>query len=310
MNADLLEVRHLRLVRAIAEEGGPTAAAARLHLTQSAVSHQLAELEGRLGVALFARVRRRLTPTAAGARLVEEAHRLLADLARVERELHRTGEKKRVLLRIAVETFTGYHWLPRVAAALAQHAPHVDVRVVVDATREPVVALTRGALDVALVASPVHDRQLHVVPLFDDEWAVVMAPGHDLARRPWISARELGGQTLFTHDAPRSDVERLRDLVSAERAPMPRVSTVPLTDLLVAYVRAGGGVGMMSRWAAAPHVARGEIVSKRFTRNGLPEHWVAVTRHDTKAGAHVAKFIELTRTLAAPDVANEKRARR
>src|SRR6476620_7214529 len=106
MSTSLLEVRHLRLVRAIAEEGGPTRAAARLHLTQSAVSHQLAELEGRLGVPLFARVRRRLTPTAAGARLVEDARGILGELARVERELHRAGQTKRAVVRIVVETFT------------------------------------------------------------------------------------------------------------------------------------------------------------------------------------------------------------
>ena len=70
MSQTMIEVRHLRLVRAIAEEGGPTRAGSRLRLTQSAVSHQLAELEGRLGVALFTRVRRQLKLTSAGARLV------------------------------------------------------------------------------------------------------------------------------------------------------------------------------------------------------------------------------------------------
>src|SRR5437879_5091527 len=125
MSSPMLEVRHLRLVRAVAEEGGPTRAGARLHLTQSAVSHQLAELEGRLGVRLFARVHRRLTPTPAGARLVEEARVMLAELARVERDLHRVGERKREVVTIVTETFTSYSWLPEVMTALAEEAPHV-----------------------------------------------------------------------------------------------------------------------------------------------------------------------------------------
>src|SRR3982751_3323458 len=99
MSGMMLEIRHLRLLRAIAEEGGPTRAAARLHLTQSAVSHQLAELEGRLGVPLFTRVRRQLKLTPVGARLVESARVLLADLARVEREIHDAGARKREVLR-------------------------------------------------------------------------------------------------------------------------------------------------------------------------------------------------------------------
>src|SRR5882672_5191457 len=119
MSQTIIEVRHLRLVRAIAEEGGPTRAGARLHLTQSAVSHQLAELEGRLGVRLFTRVQRKLTPTPACARFVEEARVMLAELARVERDLHRGAERKRVVVTIVTESFTSYPWLPEIMKALA-----------------------------------------------------------------------------------------------------------------------------------------------------------------------------------------------
>jgi LysR family transcriptional regulator for metE and metH len=300
MSVHMLEVRHLRLVRAIAEEGGPTRAAARLHLTQSAVSHQLAELERRLGVTLFARVRRKLTPTPAGARLLEEARTLLAELARVERDLHRAGERKRETLRIVVECFTNYYWLPGVVAELARDAPHVDVRICPEATREPVSALLRGAVDVAIVTSLVVDRSLVAAPLFGDEWAVVVPRSHPLAARAWVSAVELGKETLLSHDATRRDVERLRDLVAAERASMPRVISVPLlTDVLVDFVKTGLGVGLMSRWAATPYVARGEIVARRFTRGGLLERWVALSRRNGK-GSHVHRFIELTRALGAP----------
>ena len=160
MSSTMLEVRHLRLVRAIAEEGGPTRAAARLHLTQSAVSHQLAELEGHLGIELFARVRRQLKLTPAGARLVDGARSLLADLSRLERELHQVGTRKREVLRVAVECFTAYHWLPPIMAGLAEPYPHVDIRIVTEATREPVAALLRGTVDLALVSTIVRDRQL------------------------------------------------------------------------------------------------------------------------------------------------------
>src|SRR5512132_3882533 len=68
-----LEVRHLKLVRAVVREQGLARAAAHLHLTQPALSHQLAELESRLGTSLFLRAGRRLRPPPAGERLVETA---------------------------------------------------------------------------------------------------------------------------------------------------------------------------------------------------------------------------------------------
>jgi LysR family transcriptional regulator for metE and metH len=293
----MLEVRHLRLVRAIAEEGGPTRAAARLHLTQSAVSHQLAELEGRLGVRLFARVHRRLTPTHAGARLVEEARALLTELSRIERDVHRAGERKREVVNVVMETFTSYSWLPEVMAALVAEAPHVDVRIVLAATREPVAALLRGSVDLAFVSSPVRDRALVATPVCADEWTVLLQADHRLARRNWIGAAELGGEVLFSHDGPRADVERLREILAAERAPMPRVVTVPLTSVLVDCVRAGLGIGLVSRWAVAADVARGDVEARRFTRSGLPEEWVALTRRDP-AGKPLERVVEIVKRTA------------
>jgi len=299
MSSQMLEVRHLRLVRALVEEGGPTRAAARLHLSQSAVSHQLAELEGRLGVPLFARVRRRLHLTPAGARLLDTARSVLTQLARTERELHRTSARDRAVIRVAVECFTAYHWLPEVIAEMATAGTAVDVHVVLEATREPVAALLRGALDLALVSSPVRDRQLLTRPLFEDEWTVIVAPGHPLAARPFLSAIELGSETLFAHDAPRADVERLRDLISAERAVMPRIVPVPLTDTLVDLVKAGLGIAIVSRWAVAPAEARGDVVTRRLTRRGLAERWSAVYRRDSEARLPLARFAELV-VAAAP----------
>lgn len=306
--SSMLEIRHLRLVRALAEEGGPTRAAARLHLTQSAVSHQLAELEGRLGVTLFSRVRRRLKLTPAGARLLEASRVMLADLARVEREVRRAGERRREEFRVVVECFTSYHWLPPIVAALACDHPYVDVRIALGAAREPVAALLRGDVEMALVSSPVRDRELEVVPLFDDEWAVLLPPTHPLAARPYVSATELGAERLLVHDSPRSDVDRLRELVASERAPMPRATTVPLTEAIVDLVKAGLGLGLVSSWAVAPHVARGDVVARRFSREGLPEQWSAVYRRDAAARFPLARFAELLRTQAPPTIALRPRA--
>jgi len=310
MSASMLEVRHLRLVRAIADEGGPTRAAARLHLTQSAVSHQLADLERRLGVSLFTRVRRQLKLTPAGARLVETARTMLADLSRMERELYQGGTRKREALRVAVECFTSYHWLSNVLPVLSAEAPHVDVRIVLEATREPVAALLQGTLDLALVSSPVRDRGLVSVPLFEDEWAVMLPPSHPLVARPYVSAAELARETLFAHEAPRSDVERLRELIATERASMPRAVWIPLTDAMVELVKAGLGVAIVSRWAVAPWERRGEIVTRRFTRAGLAETWSAVYRRDVESRLPLARFSELLRALSKDMAPVQKRSPR
>jgi LysR family transcriptional regulator for metE and metH len=294
--ASVLEVRHLRLIRAIIEDGGPTRAAARLHLTQSAVSHQLTELEGRLGVALFTRVRRRLEPTAAGKQLLGFARTALADFSRIEGELQHAGLRKRETIRISTEAFTSYHWLPSVLAKVREDYPQVDVRIVIEATRAPIAALLRGELELAVVSSKVRDRQLVVERLFDDEWVVILPPAHPLYKLPYVRAIDLGQETVFTHDGSPQDAERLRERLAAERAPMPKIQLIPLTDAIVELVRAGLGIGLVSRWAVAPHEASGQIVTRRFTKAGMKERWSAVyNRRDAEPRLVLARFAELLR---------------
>src|SRR5437870_5218543 len=84
-----LEVKHLRLVQAIGAEQSVTRAAGRLHLSQSAVSHQLLDLERDLGTRLFDRIGKRMIPTPAGLRMLGSADRLLGALSSLEHEISR-----------------------------------------------------------------------------------------------------------------------------------------------------------------------------------------------------------------------------
>src|SRR5947208_6674771 len=107
-----LEVRHLKLVAAVADVGSLTRAGDRLHLTQSALSHQLRDIEDRLGAPLFLRVGKRLVLTPAGQRLLESARDVLERLKQTEEAIRRLGQERAGVLRITTECTTCYHWLP------------------------------------------------------------------------------------------------------------------------------------------------------------------------------------------------------
>lgn len=291
----VLEVKHLHLVRAIAEQGGPTRAGSVLHLSQSAVSHQLADLERRLGVELFVRERRRLHLTEAGRRIVELGRKVLPEFTRTERDVRGSGQRRQ-RIRIATECFSGYHWLPLVLPQLRREFPHVDLDIDVEAMRRPVAALLRGRLDLAIISTRVNEESLRIEPLFDDEWVVIMAPSHPLCARDYVRVRDLSGETVLAHHPSKQDAQRFGSLLDNESAAPPEFTVVPLTEALVSLVRAELGVGLVSRWAIAPHERSGQVEVRRFTKKGLRERWAAAYRKGSKDPAPLLRLAELLRT--------------
>src|SRR5215213_1979984 len=122
-----LEIRHLKLIKAIAREGSVTKAGNRLHLTQSALSHQLRDAEQKLGARLFTRLNKRMLLTPAGERLLVSADNVLEEIIR-QIALSREG-----VLRLSTQCYTCYHWLPSMLKLFQQKFPRVDVQIMVEA---------------------------------------------------------------------------------------------------------------------------------------------------------------------------------
>src|SRR5436305_14896067 len=101
-----LEVRHLKLVAAVADVGSLTRAGEQLFLTQSALSHQLRDIEQRLGAPLFLRVGKRLVLTPAGERLLESARDVLARLHQAEEDVRQLARSGSGVLRLTTECYT------------------------------------------------------------------------------------------------------------------------------------------------------------------------------------------------------------
>src|ERR1043165_4618677 len=124
-----IDIRHLRLIETVAKEGNLTRAGERLHLTQSALSHQLLDLEEELGVRLFNRVKRSMVITAAGERLLRSAEKIRHELDQATAELRRIARGDGGVLRISTECYTTYHWLPPLLVAFQKEFTAVDIRI-------------------------------------------------------------------------------------------------------------------------------------------------------------------------------------
>src|SRR5687768_3559095 len=196
-----VEMRHLRLIRELHATGSATNTAARLGVTQSAVSHQLRELEGRLNTPVCIRAGKRLVLTAAGHRLLQTAEHVLAEITQAMDDVSRLSGGHAGALRVCAECHTSYQWLPPLLRKFQSRHPRVEIDVSVQHTVDPIGALLGGTLDVGLVTDAVHDRRLRVRRLGADEHVAIVAPKHPLAGKPFMTPAELGEQDLLLYSA-------------------------------------------------------------------------------------------------------------
>jgi LysR family transcriptional regulator for metE and metH len=300
MPSPILEVRHLSLVNEIAATGSVTRAAEKLHLTQSALSHQLRDIESRLSVQLFLRLGKRMVLTPAGDRVLAASRRVLDDIRRTEEDLRLMAQHGKGVLRLCTQCNTGYHWLPPLLQSFHRKYPGVDVQIMVNATDRPIEALLEGQIDLAIVTSEPDDKRLVAQPLFEDELVAVVPPSHPFAKRSHVEPDDFADEHLIVYTADRSDSYVFRRILSPAGVEPARVSQVPLTEAILELVKAGLGVSVMARWAIEPALKTGAVAAVRITRRGVYRPWSAAALRDRVEPKWQKEFIALLSKQALP----------
>jgi len=287
-----LEIRHLKLLAAVAEEGSVTRAGRRLHVTQSALSHQLRDAEEKLGAPLFLRLGRKMVLTPAGEKMLDSARRVLDELRAAETQIEGLNGGTRGVIRVSTECYTCYHWLPPVMKKFHTKFPQVEVDIVLEATAEPIAALLAGKLDVAVTSCPVRNNNLRLTLTCEDELMIVLSPKHRLASQTHIQPRDLAGETVLCYPPKEESTLWMKVLRPANVVPE-RILGIPLTESIVDMVSAGIGVALLARWAVGSYVQSGKIVTRPLSKGGLRRQWYAATLRNRPVSPCLTEFVNL-----------------
>jgi LysR family transcriptional regulator for metE and metH len=308
---DSLEVRHLRLVRAIGEEGSVTRAAGKLHLSQSAVSHQLLDLERDLATKLFDRIGKRMVATTAGKRMMIAAERMLGELVELEREI-RASSTARQALRVTASCFTAYGWLPSALTRFGESHPQLDLDIVIEATRRPVEALIADEVDLAIVTEPPRDATYQRAQIVESELVAVAHVKHPLCKRLQRGAVRWGALRdceLLFHDLTDENFTMLTGAVreswrreSGERLTAPlAIRKIPLSEAILDLARAGRSVAIVDRWTVEHKLGRSLRLMPIVPR--APRTFTAVWRRANPRGLPVKELLEVMVAAAGQHVA-------
>jgi LysR family transcriptional regulator for metE and metH len=294
MNERLLELRHLRMLVALAETGSVSRAAQRVHLTQSAVSHQLRALGERYGMPLVRRNGVAVELTEAGARLAALGKTVLAEVQTAERDVLRIAERPAGALRIALECHTCFDWLMPVMDGFRAAWPEIELDLVSGFHSDPLQLLAQNRADVVIVSDTPRRRGVAYQPLFRFEILAVLPPDHPLKRRRHVTAADFAGETLLTDPVPDERIDVIRQVLKPAGVKFKR-RTTELTIAILQLVASRRGIAALPNWGIKNYVDYEYVLARRIGAKGLWSELHAATTRDMAKQTYVQDFIATAR---------------
>lgn len=293
-----MEIRHLKLVKTVAEVGSLTKAGEQLFLSQSALSHQLKEIETELGAELFYRINKKMIPTEIGKRVLASAERILDEMEKVIADVHKYVNGESGTIGISTECYTCYHWLPNVLKQFNCLFPHIEISILPDATRNPIPQLLAGKLDIAIVANCIEEHNnLIYKPLFDDELVLVLPIDHPLRQKAYAEAADFAGEVLLTYSSNYEENYSFQKVLKPAGVVPRKVISVQLTEAIIEMVAAGLGIAVLAKWLITPYLEAGKVSCMRLTRHGLHRTWYAAIINTTYQPNYLHNFISYLKQL-------------
>ncbi|MEH0874489.1 HTH-type transcriptional regulator MetR [Pectobacterium cacticida] len=289
----MIEFKHLRTLQALRNTGSLAAAAAALHQTQSALSHQFSDLEQRLGFRLFVRKSQPLRFTPQGEILLQLAEQVLPQIQQALQACH---EPHQATLRLAIECHSCIQWLTPALNEFHQQWPQVVMDFKSGVTFDPQPALQQGELDLVMTSDIMPRSGLHYSPLFDFEVRLALAPEHPLAQKEKIEPEDFSAETLMIYPVQRQRLDVWRHFLQPAGV-SPALKSVDNTLLLIQMVAARMGIAALPHWVVESFERQGLIVSKSLG-DGLWSRLYAAVRDGEQRQPVIDAFIRSARQHA------------
>ena len=206
-----ITLRQLRAFVEVVRSAGFTAAARKLHLTQSATSLLVRELETQVGLQLIDRTTRQVALTEAGQEFLERAERILMDVDLAVANAQDLVHKRRGRVSIATSPLLAASFIPDVVAQFQQLHPAIEVRIVDQPVEQVLRLVSNGDVDIGFGAFPQIDLELRRVPMLRHSLGVMVPIDSPLARRrKKLAWKDLADEPLITL-SPSSGFRSLMD---------------------------------------------------------------------------------------------------
>ncbi len=302
----MIELRHLRTLSALRETGSLVEAAEKVFLTQSALSHQLKDLEHKLGLELFVRKTKPVEFTTSGQKLLLLADDLLPQIRNTERELHRLAVGAAGRLNIAIECHSCFQWLMPSLDSYRADWPEVELDLSSGFNFAPLPALRSCELDLVITANPKDLPGISYVPLFSYESVLAVGNQHPLATKAFIEAQDISDQTLICYPVDRDMLDVFVQFLEPAEIEPAAIRHAELTVMMMQLVASERGVCALPNWALNEYTSRGYVTAVPMSENGIWCTLYAALRSDQADSKYMMDFLVTAKETSAATLVGVK----
>jgi len=304
----MVELRHLKTLSALRDAGSLVEAAERVHLTQSALSHQIKDLEDRLNCSLFIRKTKPICFTSAGQRLLTLADEILPMIRNTERDIARLAGGEAGRLNLCIECHSCFDWLMPTIDHFRQHWPEVELDLSSGFSFQPLPALARGDLDLVITSDPEPRNGITYIPLFTYESRLAISKQHRLMARRFIHPEDLAQETLITYPVEHQRLDIFNHFLDEADVEPHTIRTAELTVMMLQLVASGRGVAALPNWALHEYIQREYIASKPLGEKGVWCTLFAAIRDDQKDAEFMVDFLNTAKDVSFRNLTGIKTA--
>ncbi|WP_420554299.1 LysR family transcriptional regulator [Neptuniibacter marinus] len=304
----MVELRHLKTLSALRDAGSLVEAADRVHLTQSALSHQIKDLEDRLNCSLFIRKTKPICFTSAGQRLLTLADEILPMIRNTERDIARLAGGEAGRLNLCIECHSCFDWLMPTIDHFRQHWPEIELDLSSGFSFQPLPALARGDLDLVITSDPEPRNGITYIPLFTYESRLAISKQHRLMARRFIHPEDLAQETLITYPVEHQRLDIFNHFLDEADVEPQTIRTAELTIMMLQLVASGRGVAALPNWALHEYIQREYIASKPLGEKGIWCTLYAAIRDDQKDAEFMVDFLNTAKDISFRNLTGIKTA--
>jgi LysR family transcriptional regulator for metE and metH len=287
-----MDLRYLKLVKTIVEEGNISRSADRLFLTQSALSHQLRDFEERLGAKVFIRSRNdwRLTPE--GEEIYSVACEVISRIDKGLEKINKVQEGAGGTIRLSTECYSFYQGLPAFIQKMGILYPEIEIILTLESQLHFASSLTSGELDICLNTYNINNKDVVSYELFTDEMFAVVHAENPLAGQGYIAPGDFSDQNMIIHSYPIESATVYQNFLRPNKVEPKKVTAIPMTEVALELIEANMGIACYPKWQLSAFRLPDTIRLVRLGKDGFKRTHYLSTRSNFKASKYIQDFVD------------------